>query len=246
MQLLAAGATLAFIVVSAVLGVRLLLLARRTQAVPELALGLAFFLVGAVGFPLGLLAVVPGVAAPLARGVFGVSQIATGVGSAAVFVFTRSVFRPQSGWAAWLVRVAALLLAAQAAIGVARALQAEPSQFGNADLGFSVRQGVTAFSYAWTALEALRYRALLVRRLALGLAEIEVVNRFLLWAIAGVGAFTGSFTMSAVSIAGAAPWDSSLALAAVGLGGLTSAICAWLAFMPPQAYRAWVRSRGAA
>ena len=243
MKLLAAGATLAFIVVSAVVGVRLLLLTRRTRAVPELALGLAFFLVGAIGFPLGLAAVLPGLSEPVARGFFGVSQLATGVGSAAVFVFTRSVFRPQAGWAGWIVRIAALALAVQTAFGVARALSAEPSQFGAADLGFSVRQGITAFSYAWTALEALRYRALLVRRLAIGLAELEVVNRFLLWAIAGVGAFTGSFTMSAVSLTGAAPFDDPLALSAVGLGGLVSALCAWLAFMPPRAYRAWVKTK---
>ena len=123
----------------------------------------------------------------------------------AVFVFTRTVFRPQAGWARWLVRVAGVLLAAQAAIGVARAFSVPPSQFGNADLGFSLRQGVTAFSYAWTALEALRYRSLMVRRLALGLAEVEVANRFLLWAIAGIGAFAGSSTMSAVSFMGARP-----------------------------------------
>jgi hypothetical protein len=42
---------------------------------------------------------------------------------------------------------------------------------------------------------------------------------------------------------GALPWQDPLAITAVGLGGLTSAICAWLAFMPPHAYRAWVRSR---
>ncbi len=86
----------------------------------------------------------------------------------------------------------------------------------------------------------------MVRRLAIGLAEVEVVNRFLLWAIAGVGSFSGSFTMSAVSFTGAAPWDSALALAAVGLGGLTSAICAWLAFMPPRAYLRWVKGHAPA
>ena len=66
---------------------------------PELALGLAFFLVGAIGYPLGLGAVLPGVPESLARALFAVSQLATGVGSAAVFVFTRCVFRPQAGWA---------------------------------------------------------------------------------------------------------------------------------------------------
>jgi hypothetical protein len=243
MQLLSGAATLAFVVVSAVLAVRLLLLARRTGAVPELALGLAYLLVGALGYPLGLLAVAPGMPEPLARGLFALSSLGTGVGSAAVYGFTASVFRPDAGWARWIVRVASLVLGVQAAVHVQRAFTGDPTQFATPDLGFTVRQAATAFSYAWTAVEALRYRGLLVRRLGLGLAEIEVVNRFLLWAIAGVGAFLGSATMTFVSFQGAMPWQDPLALSAVGLGGVTSAVCAWLAFMPPRAYLAWVRSR---
>jgi hypothetical protein len=243
MLVFSAIATLGFVVVSALVGARLLLLARRSGAVPELALGLAFFLVGAIGYPLGLGAVLPGMPEGPARALFAISQLATGVGSAAVFVFTRGVFRPEERWAQWIVRVAALVLAVQTAFSVERALSADPAQFAVPDLGFSVRQAVTAFSYGWTAIEALRYRALLLRRLTIGLAEVEVVNRFLLWAIAGIGAFAGSSTMSAVSLVGALPWQDPLAISAVGLGGLTSAVCAWLAFMPPHAYLAWVRSR---
>jgi hypothetical protein len=243
MQILSAAATLAFVAVSAVLGVRLLALARRSNAMPELALGLAFFLVGALGYPLGLAAVVPGVPAAAARACFALSQLATGVGSAAVFVFTWTVFRPDAAWARWMVRAMAFALSVQTAVSVARALGGDPARFVEPDGAFTVRQAITAFSYAWTALEALRYRALMVRRLALGLAEIEVVNRFLLWAIAGIGAFAGSSTMTAVSLVGAMPWQDPLALSAVGLGGVTSAVCAWLAFMPPRAYLAWVRSR---
>lgn len=243
MQLFSAVATLGFVLVSAVMGTRLLLLARRSGAVPELALGLAFFLVGAIGYPLGLGAVLPGMPEAPARALFALSQLATGVGSAAVFVFTRSVFRPEERWARGIVRGAALLLAVQTAFSVERALSGDTAQFAVPDLGFSVRQAVTAFSYGWTAIEAFRYRALLLRRLAIGLADVEVVNRFLLWAIAGVGAFAGSATMSAASLLGALPWQDPLAITAVGLGGLTSAICAWLAFMPPRAYLAWLRSR---
>jgi hypothetical protein len=243
MQLLSAAATLAFVGVSLVVGIRLLLLARRSGAVPELALGLAFFLVGALGYPLGLAAVLPGLPEAAARASFALAQLFTGVGSAAVFVFTRAVFRPEERWAGWLVRMAALALAVQTAVSVARALQGDPSRFAVPDVAFTVRQALTAFSYAWTALEALRYRGLLLRRLALGLAEVEVVNRFLLWAMAGIGAFVGSATMSAVSLAGGLSWQDPLALSAVGLGGFVAAVCTALAFMPPGAYLRWVRSQ---
>jgi hypothetical protein len=241
--LLSGVATLAFVIVSAGVGLRLLGLARRTHALPELALGTAFFAVGALGYPLGLVSILPGVPGPLARILFAFANLATGVGSAAVFVFTRQVFRPDARWARALVWIAAGVLAVQSAFGVARALHAAPAHFAEPDLGFSVRQAVTAFSYGWTALEALRYRSLLVRRLALGLAEVVVVNRFLLWAIAGIGAFSGSSVMSAVSLAGATPWEDPLALSAVGLGGFTAAVCAGLAFLPPRAYVAWLERR---
>lgn len=243
MQIVSGAATLAFVVVSAILGVRLLALARRTHRMPELALGLAYVTVGALGYPLGLISAVPGLPEPAARACFALSHLFTGLGSAAVYVFTCNVFRPDARWARWIVRVAAAALAVQTAFSVSRALTGDPTQFAVPDAAFSVRQAITAFSYAWTAIEALRYRELMVRRLALGLAEIEVVNRFLLWAIAGVGAFLGSGTMSIVSLVGALPWQNPVALSAVGLGGVTSATCAWLAFMPPRGYLAWVRSR---
>jgi hypothetical protein len=238
-------ATLAFVVVSAGVGVRLLWLARRTRAVPELALGVAFFAVGAIGYPIGLLAILPGTPELPARALFALANLATGLGSAAVFVFTRSVFRPDSRWAGALVVAASAVLAVQVAFGVARALTASPASFAEADFGFSVRQAVTALSYGWTALEALRYRALLVRRLALGLADVVVVNRFLLWAIAGGGAFFGSSVMSTVSLTGATPWEDPVALLAVGLGGFVAAICTGLAFLPPRAYRVWLEGRAA-
>jgi hypothetical protein len=243
MQILSGAVTLAFVVVSALLGARLLALARRTRRTPELALGLAYVTVGALGYPLGLASAAAGLPENAARACFALSHLFTGLGSAAVYVFTCSVFRPDARWARWLVRAAATVLAAQTAVSVARALTGDPARFAVPDAAFSVRQALTAFSYAWTAIEALRYRELMVRRLALGLAEIEVVNRFLLWAIAGVGAFLGSGTMSIVSLVGAIPWQNPVALSAVGLGGVTSATCAWLAFMPPRGYLAWVRSR---
>lgn len=56
MTLLLAAGALAMITVDAVVGVRLLRLARRTRKVPEAALGTAFLLLGAIGYPLTTLA----------------------------------------------------------------------------------------------------------------------------------------------------------------------------------------------
>src|SRR5688500_11817996 len=115
MQLVSAAATLAFVVVSAILGVRLLALARRTRRMPELALGLAYVTVGALGYPLGLSSALPGMPETAARACFALSHLFTGLGSAAVYVFTCNVFRPDARWARWLVRGAAAVLAVQTA-----------------------------------------------------------------------------------------------------------------------------------
>jgi hypothetical protein len=51
--------------------------------------------------------------------------------------------------------------------------------------------------------------------------------------------------MSVSSLLGRSPWHDPVALAAVGLGGFTAAVCAALAFLPPRAYLAWLQRRAA-
>ena len=52
MELLGAIGGVSFILASLVIGLRLLLLARRTRELPEFVIGLALFLMGGLGYPL--------------------------------------------------------------------------------------------------------------------------------------------------------------------------------------------------
>jgi len=85
-----------FLAVSLAVGIRLLLLARRTRKLPELAMGLNFVVAGFVGYSLLVatesLHLLPGRLAGFGS-FFGVSGIS--IGAAFVCLFTQQVFHPQ-------------------------------------------------------------------------------------------------------------------------------------------------------
>src|SRR5262245_34542753 len=90
---------LAFFVAASVVGVRLLLLWRRTRQLPELLIGLGVLGIGPVGFgflTVGELCVAraPGAA----RVLIGAALIAMSVGSCAKYVFNWRVYHPESAW----------------------------------------------------------------------------------------------------------------------------------------------------
>jgi hypothetical protein len=95
--------------------------------------------------------------------------------------------------------------------------------------------------WCWTAVEALRYHAMLRRRVTLGLADPVVANRMFLFglmAAVGVGcvAVDGALLYSGIPRAR----DVFLPLVTT-LSGLVTSACTLLAFWPPTAYVARVR-----
>ena len=94
---------------------------------------------------------------------------------------------------------------------------------------------------AWAAAEAWRYSRQLAKRADLGLAEPELANRALLWCGFGVAQLT------LVAFVVLATWlfaETGRIFVGVDMSiagsGLASAVCLWLAFWPPVAYRRWV------
>jgi hypothetical protein len=69
-----------------------------------------------------------------------------------------------------------------------------------------------------------------------------LANRFLLWGVgagaAGVGSAIG---VVAQLVTGSAPLEQTWVTMSSSLHGLVSATALWLAFVPPRAYREWVR-----
>jgi len=83
------------------------------------------------------------------------------------------------------------------------------------------------------------------RRLAVGLADPVVVNRFLLWALAclsGVMVTGASMMMTMTGENDPKAWPYLL----IGIFAFTAPVCQWLAFFPSDGYRSWIAGRHAA
>lgn len=226
----------AFLSVSLVLGVRLLLLARRTRKLPELAIGLNFLLAGALGYGLLLAAeslrLLP---APWdGRGSFaGVTAIS--LGAAFVALFSRTVFRPTSPTAGFALGA----LGAWLALGVwgSWVLHVEGVETGIGGwLGRWAPNLGLLLAFGWSSLEPLRFHAMMRRRLRIGMGDPLVANRLLLWGL-GTGAIAVVALLHLVlQLTGRHELPPSL-VGVVSLLVLTTAVCEWLAFFPPRAWR---------
>jgi hypothetical protein len=236
---------LAFLVASSVVGVRLLLLWRRTHELPELLIGLGVLGIGPVGFgfiTVGELCVprAPGVAQLL----IGTGLLAMSVGCGAKYLFNFRVYHPHSRGLQVLVAVACLLLL------VCLAWEWEATHFRTLvrpGSSYFLRIGLQIGCLLWGASEALRYWERMRRRVRLQLADPVVANRFLLWGLGAGAAGVGS------AVGGAAQWWTQLpptelpwVMLSSSLHGLAAAIAMWLAFVPSARYTRWVRARAAA
>jgi len=223
-----------FLGASAVVGVRLLLLARRTRRLPETALGLAFVLAGTLGYALLFLSAqgaqggaVLGLPAPWLRGA-GIGS--TALGSAGLWVFTWRVFRPRARWALALCAlgiVAALVGIAGEGLSTGFVRSERGPWFW---LGFAGR----SLPFAWASLESLLYHRRMARQAVLGLGNPGVQRRLLLWGV-GSGAAAGIFAVGAATLlltSAPSPFARPLSsIAASGLG-LVAAVAFWQAFFP--------------
>ncbi|MGH0029583.1 MAG: hypothetical protein ACQGVC_07320 [Myxococcota bacterium] len=245
MQVVALFASVLTIVVGAVVGARMLLLARRTGQRPELLLGASLFAYAAVGQPL-LIASRPlgeafGFEARLAVVTLALaSQVVSLVG---LYLFTWTVFRRDRRWAAVLVWAGGAVALA-ACLLIVPTIPRTPGQYAPATrAGLALLAADFCASMAWTAWESLRYHARMRRRLAVGLADAVVVNRFLLW---GVGCGTVACVPMAMIASVAAGLDlvvHPVPLLLMSVGGFVISVCWTLTFFPPRAYTRWVTAR---
>jgi hypothetical protein len=231
-----------FILVSLVVGVRLLLLARRTRQLAEFAMGTGLVLIAGLGYPLMMLARFGEFLPEPARLILLVGyQFCQIIGISFVALFNWRVFRPASRWAAALVAAVAM---GMLGCFIGQVLSPGLRAFMYANEGiWTLSSPLTILPLGWAGLESLRYHLLLRRRQRLGLADPVVTDRFRLWAI---GTLTAG-SMSAYSFI-------SLMLgvdvnvrpegpAILGAFGVIAACALWLAFVPPAAYRRRVEAR---
>ena len=242
MLLLLGISSLASLVASLVLGIRLLRLAARTHGVPELAMGTGFIVGGFFGFLLILIGnpeAGSGLSAAVSERLFRVGMSLLSVGVCCTYVFVWQTFRPHSPVALGLTLGAIAVI-----LGSLQPVWTSPVKHALIDpihlLGDAVRLG----GMLWGSVEALRYYAAMRRRLALGLADPVVTNRLLLWGIAMAAGVIVTVTSVFMTISGMVEPDSWPYLV-IGIFSFISPAAQWLAFFPPRVYCEWVESRAA-
>lgn len=228
----------AFVVASLVVGTRLLLAGSRSGALPELVIGTSLLAGGGVGYLLVVLTLVLHLFPPpmLHAGVFLIY-----LGTAATSFGVWRIFRPGQVWAGALCA----LLSAILALAFGARLLASPDARATSPWHFWPSTIAGTATYAWTALESLRYHELLRRRVSLDLAEPEMARRFLLWgcsALAAVGIHVSSMMNRFIDPQHIGP----AILALQSLLGLVSAVSIWFAFFPPAWFQRLFAPRAAA
>jgi len=243
-------ATAIFVLGSAVVGLRLLGLARRSRQAPELLLGCAILLTAVLGY--GLLIVgtifrssIDADAIPFwLVSLTALAKISHDLGVALFILFVARVFRPGERWAHALACGAMLMMGAGLAWGAAEgSFRVETPMSPAWWLEYSI---IWTYSL-WLVVESLRYWRLMRRRAALGMADPMVTNRFLLWGIGSLFTFLATATAS-IPFFLIERQETMLAAApaiyvGTAIAGVCSISCSYLAFLPPNWFAAHVRAR---
>ncbi len=243
MQVLAGISFATVLICTWLVGTRLLALARRTRGLPEASLGAMLLSLIGVGYPLAILA--------QAESVFGLtaskaiqfaSNASIDLGMALPLIFTTYVFRPDSRAARAACYGGVFWLAVHLGATLVITVQLERMADAITAVGHWAQIPLTIgfLGFAWSGLESLRYRFLLVRRARLGLADPVVANRMALWGVMGLvtagGALANSlFLLLAIDVVG-----DPMALAVTSCTGIAQAALLYLAFLPPRSYLVWV------
>jgi hypothetical protein len=230
------------------IGLRLYSLSRRTGQAPERYIGIGMLAFGAVAYPLflTLVAASGSLPRPTLLGITFGANSAYLVCLVMIAMFTRIVFRPTSGWGAVLVGLIALI----GLTGSGLSLWNSYTNPGAAHVfdplgrwGTSLISAAFALCFLWTSSEAFAYRSSLRRRLALGLADPVVVNRFSIWAFGTAVAFVTDLALVASNAIGLNPAENPIPALLQSTSGLSCTITWTLTFAPSEAYLNWVRKR---
>lgn len=234
-------ALVAYTIASAIVGVRLLLRASRSHGVPELLAGISYVAAPALGYPMVIVASMLANRA-IAIPIYVVGEILLVSGCCCFLFFTTKVFRPGAAWAVWMAAFgSAVLLWSGYAITRAYLSSTDPLEIAaHARLGLTAMVSVLALSYVWTALEGLRYYRMMRKRMALGLADPVVTNRFFLWTCSGLTSVAWISFTAVMLAAGANLATNPLNVSATCAGGLANTVFLLLIFMPPASYTRWI------
>lgn len=246
--MLALAALIVFVVTCSAVGLRLLWLGLHEGGGPAWSCGLGFVLIALLGYPLSTVAGVG--TAPVgevnhALGAAGALLTAAGLSS--FFAFTLTVFRLRAPWA-WALTVGAILVLAVAGFGQIGSLaSADPSADSRqvVELWSRMVGTISVVCYAWLGIEGMLEWRKSRRRLALGLGDPVVSNRFLMWGLFGLSTTALSVFLLVLQVVAEHGSHGLAGQLALTLFGLVSSAAAALAFFPPAAYVERIRARAA-
>jgi hypothetical protein len=230
MELVARLGLLVTCMLAVYVGVRTLLIWRRTRMVAELAIGsnvLGIACGGAILVGLGVLYPKTGAPAPALPYALGLAGLVIHV--CAQYIGNWKIFRSGDRWPLAPVVAAALLSCAWMGWVL---VDRDPSSARSV-----MFLGVRGIGMAWGAFECFRYAASLRKRAALGLGDAFIAHRIWLW---GVGAISQTVVISldlgSWAVVGTALAATPFGLHVTSLIGLVGAGAIALAFFPPRAY----------
>jgi hypothetical protein len=236
MEIFAGASVLLLVVAAFIVVVKTFALWWRTRARPELLLSLYLTCATVLGYPLAVaMGIIP---ATRSWEIHVVAESVMSVGWISLVLFTQHVFRPHTGWARWLVAFTLCTVAVSVtayAIEVTGPNPRRPEEMAGLYLVISLP---VAIGYFWTTIESLAYYGQLRRRLRLGLADVVVANRVLLWGLMTLAAGSALAMNMAALLAGS--YMSPPVILVSSVLGLAHAGCLFLAFHPPRWYRGWV------
>ncbi len=230
-----------YTIASFVVGTRLIARSRRSRGVPELLIGLTYASAAGVGYPLVVLGrMLPERSDQLLTVWLGQPLIM--FGCCCFVFFNAKVFRPGAAWAIAASTLGSIAIVIGGSVTVWGYTSTSDPVLATArsSIGTGTMLAVLGVAYAWTAFEGFRYRGMMRRREAIGLADPMVANRFLLWAFAGLVSMAWNATSAAYLLAGQNIGVHPVPVLATSLGGLVCTVLQVLIFMPPAWYARWV------
>jgi hypothetical protein len=158
------------------------------------------------------------------------------VGMIAFLLFARMTFRPNAAWSKWIVATCILLLFLSLTMWFIQDVEnysIENPWFWCQWAGYTLPQ-------LWITIEAFRNYSGARRRARIGLCDLVVVNRYLLFGCYGVVSILGCcselFSATESSYQGASA-EIDFAMGILELGGIA---LLFLIFCPPTFYQRWI------
>lgn len=212
------------------LGARLLALSAVRAAWPERLVGLSFSLIG-LAYAALVAAAELGGGKPAALPLFFILAVFD-VGFACLAAFSWYVFHRTSSAQS---KIGVALIAGNVLVAIASPWM--PAFADGAPGALPIRIALRLAIFVWSAITSLAYHSMMKRRLALGLADPIVVDRFRLWGLFMAG---GAGILLTLTAAGVLRLHEHFLTPILGTAGLLLGwVCIgllWLSFSPPRWY----------